>query len=554
MYLSHINTTLLLIHHMPFGGNSIMKHISISLLVAMMAVSMPALAHKDRDSGHGHQPSTPSFENSPEYWYESGQQALRDAKRLRPDGFRAKNVILFVGDGMGVSTVTASRILEGQLNGQDGESNRLAFEQFPYFALSVTASANQQTSDSAPTATAMVAGIKTNDGAISVKQTIERSETDGDVVAAASVKTILEQAEERGMATGVVSTARITHATPAVNYAHTPNRNWEADSNLPEGATVKDIARQLIEFPYGDGIEVVLGGGRRYFYDQTEADPEYTGRTGIRKDGRNLHQEWESRYSKSAYVWDKAGFDAIDPRKTRHLLGLFEPSHMRYEADRADDVAGEPSLAEMTGKAIDILKKNKKGFYLMVEAGRIDHAHHAGNAYRALTDTVALSDAVKAALAKTDPRDTLIVVTADHSHVFTIAGYPSRGNPILGKTAVDGELLTDSLGLPYTTVSYANGPGFTGDFTRREFDGSTERAVEAEYVGAEARPDLTDIDTTSPTYMQEATVPMGSETHAGEDVGIYAMGPNAHLFHGIQEQHVIYHIMADALGLLRPYR
>lgn len=531
-----------------------MKHLSLSILVAMTAAAaVPAMADKDRNSEH-HVPSAPTFENSPEYWYESGQQALRDAKRLCPEGGRAKNVILFVGDGMGISTVTASRILEGQMNGQDGESNRLAFEKFPYLALSVTASANQQTSDSAPTATAMVAGIKTNDGAISVRQTIARTETDADAVAAASVKTILEQAEERGMATGIVSTARITHATPAVNYAHTPNRDWEADSNLPAGATVKDIARQLIEFPYGDGIEVVLGGGRRYFYAQTAQDPEYTGRTGIRKDGRNLHEEWVKQYAKSAYVWDKAGFDAIDPRKTRHLLGLFEPSHMRYEADRADDVAGEPSLAEMTGKAIDILKQNKKGFYLMVEAGRIDHAHHAGNAYRALTNTVALSNAVKEALAKTDPRDTLIVVTADHSHVFTIAGYPSRGNPILGKTAVNGELLTDSLGLPYTTVSYANGPGFTGGITRREFNAANEGTVEAEYVGMAARPDLTDIDTTSPTYMQEATVPMGSETHAGEDVGIYAFGPNAHLFHGIQEQHVIYHIMADALGLLRPRR
>src|SRR5690606_20199780 len=102
------------------------------------------------------------------------------------------------------------------------------------------------------------------------------------------------------------------------------------------------------------------------------------------------------------------------------------------------------------------------------EAGRIDHAHHAGNAYRALTDTIALSDAVKAAVSMTDPRETLIVVTADHSHVFTIAGYPDRGNPILGKTATDGVMAKDSLGLPYTTLSYANGPGFTGGVSRRE--------------------------------------------------------------------------------------
>lgn len=525
------------------------KNFSLNMLAMAIAITSPwAAAH---NKPHPHNEPQTEF-NTPEYWYQSGQQALSEAKQQSRSGFKAKNVILIVGDGMGVSTVTAARILEGQMNKKDGESNRLQFEKFPYYALSVTASANQQTSDSAPTATAMVAGIKTNDGAISVNQTVARSETNATIIAAASVKTILEQAEERGMSTGVVSTARVTHATPAVNFAHTPNRDWEADANLPANATVKDIARQLLEFPYGNGLEVVLGGGRRYFSSQTLVDPEYTGQKGIRRDGRNLHQEWVTKYPQSAYVWNKTEFDAIDARKTDHLLGLFEPSHMRYEADRSGDIAGEPSLADMTTKALEILKKNKKGFYLMIEAGRIDHAHHAGNAYRALTDTIALSDAVKAALAGTDPRDTLIVVTADHSHVFTIAGYPERGNPILGKAAVNGVMAKDSLGLPYTTLSYANGPGFTGGFTRREFNATNESTTPAIYEGGAERPDLTYVDTANPTYMQEATVPMGSETHAGEDVGIYALGPNAHLFHGVQEQHVIYHVMADALGLNKP--
>lgn len=321
------------------------------------------------------------------------------------------------------------------------------------------------------------------------------------------------------------------------------------DVNLPNGATVKDIAQQLLEFSHGDGIEVVMGGGRKQFYAHTEADPEYAGRTGLRRDGRNLHKEWLAKHPRSAYVWNKKLLDEIDPKKTKHLLALFEPSHMRYEADRAQDIAGEPSLAEMTTKALQILQQNKKGFYLMVEAGRIDHAHHAGNAYRALTDAIALSDAVKAAQAATDPRDTLIIVTADHSHTFTIAGYPERGNPILGKTRAGGELLTDTMGLPYTTLGYANGPGFTGGKTRREFNGKSESAIAATYKGTAKRPDLTDVDTTSPAYMQEATVPLASETHGGEDVGIYALGPNAHLFRGVQEQHIIYHIMADALGL-----
>jgi alkaline phosphatase len=512
------------------------RHISARRLVAA-AIAATAISSTHADTGADH-------------WYEAGRKAVQQAERLQPNDRRARNVILFVGDGMGISTIIAARILEGQLRGADGEGNRLSFEKFPYLAHSVTASANQQTSDSAPTATAMVAGIKTNDGAISVDPSIDRFEPSAEVTAAKSVKTILEQAEERGLATGIVSTARITHATPAVNYAHISNRDWEADNSLPEGATVKDIARQLLEFPYGDGIEVVLGGGRSYFYSNTTSDPEYPNQVGLRRDGRNLYEEWADKYRKSAYVWNKAQFDAIDPRRTKHLLGLFERSHMRYEADRADDVAGEPSLAEMTKKAIEMLQGNDRGFYLMVEGGRVDHAHHAGNAYRALTDAIALSEAVAVAKRKTSDRDTLIVVTADHSHVFTIAGYPDRGNPILGKAAIAGVAQTDALGLPYTTLGYANGPGWTGNFQRREFT-SAEGYVDAPYIGGAARPDLTDVDTAGPNYLQEATVPMASETHAGEDVGIYASGPKAHLFHGTQEQNVIYHVMAEALGFDR---
>lgn len=526
------------------------KLTTLSAAIGAFGLTLSVCAVADDHRGHPQHPvSSQQVPTSAEEWFKAGKRAVWANKVDQDTLRRAKNVILFVGDGMGVSTVTAARILEGQIQGRDGEFNRLSFERFSNLALSVTASANQQTSDSAPTATAMVAGIKTNDGAISVDQTINRVEPSADITAAKSVKTILERAEERGMSTGVVTTARFTHATPAVNYAHISNRDWEADSNLPTGATVKDIARQLLEFPYGDGLEVALGGGRSYFMRNTDFDPEYPTQKGRRADGRDLTAEWISKYNNSEYVWNQAGFDAVNPAKTDHLLGLFERSHMRYEADRQADAAGEPSLADMTEKAIKILQKNKKGYYLMVEAGRVDHAHHAGNAYRALTDAIALSDAVKKARTLTSDKDTLIIVTADHSHVFTIAGYPSRGNPILGKTAVDGVELKDSLGLPYTTLSYANGPGWTGGLQRKEFNPANEGTVSAPYAGSKLRPDLSTVDTASPNYLQESTVPMSAETHAGEEVAIYADGPGAYLVRGTLEQNVIYHVMADALGM-----
>lgn len=495
--------------------------------------------------------ATPTNSKAAE-WYQAGATTVAAHQRVNPNERKAKNVILFVGDGMGVSTVTAARILEGQLSGKSGEENVLSFDRLPHVALSKTYSANQQTSDSAPTATAMVAGIKTNDGAISVDEDTERNEKDGSVIASHSVQTILEQAEAKGLSTGIVTTARVTHATPAVNYAHIGNRDWEADSNLPAGATVKDIAAQLLEAQKKYGIEVVLGGGRSQFYPNNVADPEYPSQRGVRKDGRLLPTEWVAARPKSAYVWNLAQFNAIDPGRTDHLLGLFERSHVQYEEDRqpfngqpSRDAAGEPSLAEMTAKALDILKKNNKGFYLMVEGGRIDHAHHAGNAYRALTDTIALADAVQTAMSMTDPKDTLIVVTADHSHVFTIAGYPKRGNPILGFVTEPGKTTpTVALdGLPYTTVSYANGLGFAslpvGGDTRYGLPYKSGRYLDLSLTEA--------VKTQG--FHQEAVVPLASETHAGEDVAIYAGGPKAHLFQGTMEQNTIYHVMRTALGL-----
>jgi alkaline phosphatase len=462
-------------------------------------------------------PSTvPARQESAQQWFRDGARTARKGAELQPQSGKARNVILFVGDGMGLSTIAAARIREGQLKGRTGEENA-----------SKTDSVDGQTADSAPTMTAMVTGIKTDQGVLSVDQ--RATYNDCASAKGKGVSTYLEVAEAIGMATGVVSTARLTHATPAATYAHSANRDWESDAELSTEAKTngcRDIARQLIEFPYGNGLEVALGGGRSYFLPNTVADPEDTASKGRRLDGRNLATEWAQSKPRSAYVWNKAQFDAIDPKSTRHLLGLFERSHMEYEHDRPNDSGKEPSLTEMTEKAIDILRANSgnKGYFLMVESGRVDHAHHAGNASRALTDAIELSNAVRAAQRKASD-DTLIIVTADHSHTFTIAGYPDRGNDILGKVVTDGALALDSNGKPYTTVGYVNGPG---------------------YRGPNPRPDLTQTNTADPNFLQEAAVPLSSETHAAEDVAIYARGPGAHAFQGTVEQNVIFHVMAQS--------
>jgi alkaline phosphatase len=462
-------------------------------------------------------------------YFRSAQAALQERLRVTPNTGRAKNVILFVGDGMGISTMTAGRIYEGQKRGVDGESNILTMERLPFGALSKTYTHDAQVADSAPTAVAMVTGVKTRNDVIGLNSDVKIGDCKGSK--GREVMTLAAMAERAGQATGVVTTARITHATPAAMYAQTPHRDWEGDANMPPEAIAAgctDIAQQLVAWPHGDGFEVIMGGGRDRFLPATTDDPEDKDRKGSRKDGRDLVREWQTRYSNSGtFIWNKEQFDNVDANTPR-VMGLFERSHMRYEADRLKDNGGEPSLAEMTVKAIDILRQNPNGFFLMVEAGRIDHAHHDSNAFRSLEDLVALDDAVKATLAKVALDETLVIVTADHSHVFTIAGYPKRGNPIL-ETVVepDGKPKLGKDGKPMTTLGYTNGPG----------------AVK------EGEPRPVPINTTAPDYKQQSLVPLDSETHGGEDVAILAGGPWAHLFAGVVEQNYIYHVIDHATKL-----
>lgn len=497
-------------------------------------------------------------------WYEQGQQVLAQAKvnrqTIATSRGKAKNVILFVGDGMGLSTVTAARILAGQQLGKMGEEHQLSFDKFPFSGFAKTYNVDAQTPDSAGTMTAMMSGVKTDVGVIGVTQAIERGNCS--TVSGNELVTALELAEIAGKSTGVISTARITHATPAATYAKSADRNWEDISDMPADAVTNgcvDIASQLISFESDlesrysgldvDGIEVVLGGGRRHFLPKdaafNSADAVSTVE-GDRTDGRDLTAEWKAQYPAGNYVIDQAGFNAIDADVTERVFGLFNESHMQYEADRENDILGEPSLSEMTSKAIDVLDNNEKGFFLMVEAGRIDHGHHAGSAHGALTDAIAFADAVQAAVNSTNPEETLIIVTADHSHVFTMAGYPKRGNPILGKVVSVGktEPSLASDGMPYTTLGYTNGKGFR--------DLGTETNADEGYTGdaVTGRVDLTSVDTTAAGFHQEALVPRSSETHAGEDVGIYAMGPGSHLVTGTNEQSIIFHVMNYAADLV----
>ena len=447
----------------------------------------------------------------------------------------ARNVILFIGDGMGVSTVTAARIFDGQSLGLSGEEHSLIFETFPHVALVKTYNTNQQVPDSAGTATAMMTGIKTRAGVINIgPQALRR---DCQAALDNPLTPFGVTAGERGKSVGIVTTTRLTHATPATVFARTPERDWESDRYLPESDRAlgcRDIAYQLTHFAAGGGLDVVLGGGRAEFYGGG-----FDGnRVGEQDD---LIQEWLDGGPNRTYITTQDELAQLQAAQQpgQQVLGTFSRSHMTYVAERTPDTT-EPTLAEMTSAAIDLLAQAQDGFFLMVEGGRIDHGHHDSKPGYALLETQAFARAIEAALEKVDLEETLVLVTADHSHVFTIAGYPVRGNPILGLVVENDdsgeplpEAAVDATGTPYTTLGYANGPGAVPGQPRSV----PEVGVGAVYQSF-VRIERPRIDG-SLDY---------SETHGGEDVALYGIGVGSDRVGGVIEQNRIFDIMIRAFA------
>ncbi|KAG1686340.1 Alkaline phosphatase, tissue-nonspecific isozyme [Nymphon striatum] len=618
------------------------------------------------------------------HWYEQAKGQIRKNLQENRNYKLAENLILFVGDGMGMTTVTTSRIYKGQLQGHSGEEAELVFDKFSHSALSKTYNIDSQVGDSAACATALMCGVK---GRFETLGLDDKGEYDRcDSTFTSRVPCLIDWAQQAGKATGFVTTTRVTHATPAALYAHAASRYWESNDKLPSHAksACKDIARQLVEEDPGKNInirlekgvrqgdsispklftaclenvfrglnwtskgipingdkltnlrfaddvflfsespqelqlmveelrtasskvgleinlsktkvmfnrnieiqpimtgnvaldqvdryiylgqlisihrdwepevrrrvalgwkafgrlnnvwssklplclkrKVIMGGGRRHFLPNTQRDPEHPSQFGRRTDGKNLIDDWradkKARGLAAQYVWRKKDFDRVDADQTDYLLGLFEYGHMAYNDLRDSGPSGEPSLAEMTEKAVDILQKKPYGYFLMVEGGRIDHSHHFSNAKRAIQETLELEKAIDIVMKKINPENTLVVLTADHSHVFTFGGYPKRGNPIFGADSK----LSDIDHMQYTTLLYGNGPGYDRSFKR-------------------GRQNLSSINTNDINYIQQSAVPRRWETHGGEDVPVFAHGAMSHLFRGVIEQTYIPHALAYA--------
>ena len=306
----------------------------------------------------------------------------------------AKNVILFIGDGMGPSVLTATRLYKV------GEEGDLEMMKLPRSARIKTFSHDAQTTDSAPSMAAYTTGVKMNNEVIAMSSDTRAVAPSKDANGnkginnctgdnGTPVPTILELAKAAGKSVGAVTTTELTHATPAATYAHICHRDAAyaiAEQAVPGGAGFNQAL--------GDGVDVLMGGGANHW------TPYSASNKGGRADGRDLTAELGAQGYQ--YVTTQSDLAKIESGK---VLGLFSAkSHLDYELDRVAKGAAntQPSLSEMTAKAIDLLSQNSQGYFLMVEGGRIDHALHATNAKRSLTDAVALDEAVKTALGKVE--------------------------------------------------------------------------------------------------------------------------------------------------------
>jgi len=441
---------------------------------------------------------------------------------------RARNVIFFLGDGMGINTLTAARIYAV------GESGELTIDTLPESAFVKTYSNDAQVTDSAASMSAYMTGVKQNNGVISMSSDTRAIAPAADGASRCEngepVPTLLELAKARGLATGIVTMTSVTDATPAATYAHACHRKLQnriAAMMVPGGAGYNSAL--------GSGIDLVVGGGAQYF------KPAAGG--GKRLDGRDLLAELQARGYRTAF--DAASFAALAP-SARPAIALFAQDDLAYDAER--DPARQPSLAEMTRKAVSLLGQRSaqggnQGFFLMVEGGLIDHALHASRAKRALQETAAFDAALKAAIdevQKVDPglKHTLIVATADHDHTLLINGYSPRSgkttpdNPgVLGlvRSLPDGKVKLDKDGAPYAILGFGTG--------EHRVQGS--RASQA---------GLTDAIVSADDYHQEAAVRMKSETHGGADVYLGAAGAGAEVFRGTIDNTRVFTLIKEAAG------
>ncbi|KAK6751474.1 hypothetical protein RB195_003084 [Necator americanus] len=439
-----------------------------------------------------------------EFWDNIAKENIGRRLQMNPHLLKAKkpkNVILFIGDGMGISTVASARINKNQMAGNSYLNEPLFFEKFRSGGLVKTSSFSHHVTDSAAGATALVTGRKVDSSTLGLMPksgtncTVERNLhiTDG----------IVEGALQKGIAVGFVTTTRITHATPGALYAKGIRREIEYDGAANKSGILgcTDIAKQLLSYPASE-FKVMMGGGANFLLDKS--------RGGMREDGMNVDLEWSKLGGSRRVISTKDDLHALRASDEK-LLGIFTGSHFpMYLKEQLEGKKTVPRLVEMTKKAIEQLQHDEEGFFLMVEGGNIDIAEHANQMHLAFAELYEFEEAIRKAREMTDPLETLIIVTADHGHAVTLPGYLPVEKSIFSSDVSTG--LNGNHGQKFEVpgIFFATGPGFRGGFSS---DGHVDEEKSAH-----------------PLYTHPTAVPNIYGAHGGEDVGIWADGPLADLF------------------------
>jgi len=425
---------------------------------------------------------------------------------------KAKNVILLVGDGMGPSHFGATWLYSNRVLGKD--LRMVEAMKAGHTAYLVNDTADAIVTESAAAAGQIATGQRMTARAISMA-------ADGKT----PVKTVMETLKSRGLATGLVTTSGITDATPAAFAAHVAHRSDEMS-----------VAEQELKF----GVDVLMGGRKQFFLPEVSA--------GKRKDGRNLLDE--ARATGYIVVGDA---EELKEAQGAKILGLFNMGNMAYEIDRATTM--EPSLAEMTAKTLAVLSRNPKGFFAMIEGGRIDHAAHRNDAPGTIRDTLAFDEAVGVALefARKNP-DTLLIVTADHETAgMALIGHSKDSKEYVGidlaairKAKASFEVIAGELGKNPTpqkiqqVVAEYLGIQITEDEAKMVANDTIRKLDPANY----SYPYLHSLAFVLRPYLR---VGWGSQTHTASPLYAFGVGPGSERIKGLLHNTQIFEIMKAAM-------
>ena len=461
----------------------------------------------------------------------SSQPVKEDITSEQSNTQTPKYVFFFIGDGMGASQRQAA---EYYLRSTTGNKDlKLTMNKFPVAGVNTTQSEDSLVTDSAAAGTALATGHKTNNKVISQLP-------DG-----TNVKTLIEAAEEKGLATGIITTSRLTHATPATFVAHTESR-YMAD----------EIANQYLN----SDVEFFAGGGYRYFIPSTGLNYEGQALKSKRKDNKNLVAGFADKgYNTFLSKADTEKFRSFKPQGQEKVFAAFSYSHTPYELDRKN-TNNTPSISEMTSKGIDTLSKYENGFFMMVEGARIDHACHANDPAGAIHDVLAFDKAVAKAYEfyRQHPKETLIVVAGDHETGGFGLGFSKQyflkmDNLAKAKVSVDGTLMGVYDGNKEEYFNYIDENLGLDNLTAKERKIITEAMdiVDSgqEYDAATYGPSYYDAVAIATTHVLSARAGLEWTTyaHSATAIPMSAVGASAQNFGGYKDNTEIATTMADLM-------